>query len=111
MAHSGTLTSVLEVIGCGSLRYTQFVDHQSACLHGKRAIYLNTDHSGLNKFSGPDDENFLLVGREIERMINEAPLSIGERYACTFHLLCTLDSSFFGVPLTSGKHTPCGLEK
>ena len=53
-------------------------------------MFLNTDHSGLNKFSGPKDENFLLVGPEINRMVNEAPQKIKERYACEVHLLSNL---------------------
>ena len=68
---------------------TQLVDHQSASLHGKRAIYLTTDHSGLNKFRGPEDENFLLVRPEIQRMVQTAPQTIKERYHCTVHLLYT----------------------
>jgi hypothetical protein len=31
-------------------------------------MFLNTDHSGLNKFSGEDDENFALVLPELRRM-------------------------------------------
>lgn len=50
-------------------------------------MFLNTDHSGLNKFSGPNDENFLLVGPEIVRMVEEAPQRIETRYRCTVHLL------------------------
>ncbi len=32
-------------------------------------MYLDTDHSGLNKFSGVDDPNFKLVRSVIERMV------------------------------------------
>ncbi len=32
-------------------------------------IYLNIDHSGLNKFSEPDDANFKLVRSVIEEMV------------------------------------------
>ena len=52
-------------------------------------MYLDTDHSGLNKFSGPDDENFLLVWREIDRMVKNAPQRIEERYICRVQLLYT----------------------
>ncbi len=69
---------------------TQFVDHQSASLHGKRAIYLATDHSGLNKFRGPEDENFLLVRPEIQRIVQTAPQRVEEQYRCTV----------FSIPLT-----------
>ena len=37
-------------------------------------MYLDTDHSGLNKFSGKDDPNFKIVGSVIETMVREAPL-------------------------------------
>ena len=93
MADSGTLIPVFALIGCESLRYIQFVDQQSACLHGKRAIYLKTDHSGLNKFRGPHDENFLLVWPELDRMVQKAPQRIEERYTCRVQLLYTLNFS------------------
>ena len=66
---------------------TQFADHQSASLNGKRAIYLTTDHSGLNKFRGPEDENFILVRHEIQRLVRTAPEKIDERNRCTAHFL------------------------
>ena len=43
-------------------------------------MYLNTDHSGLNKYSGSNDENFVLVQAEICRMFQEAPQTIEARY-------------------------------
>ncbi|KAI0513154.1 hypothetical protein F5B22DRAFT_657326 [Xylaria bambusicola] len=49
------------------------VGSQSACINGKRGIYMNTDHSGLNKFSGDHDENYKLLLPEIQRMVNNAP--------------------------------------
>ena len=106
MADSSTLIPVFALIDCESLRYIQFVDHQSACLHGKRAIYLDTDHSGLNKFRGPDDENFLLVWREIDRMVKNAPQRIEERYSCRVQLLYTLVFLLFRASLIIVKHTP-----
>ena len=36
-------------------------------------MYLNTDHSGLNKFSGYEDPNFKLVRSVIEKMVWETP--------------------------------------
>lgn len=41
---------------------------------------LNTDHSGLNKFSGKDNENFKLVLPEIRRMVKEGPSIVAERH-------------------------------
>jgi hypothetical protein len=43
-------------------------------------IPLDTDHSGLNKFSGKDDENFKLVLPEIRRMVEDGPLIVAERH-------------------------------
>ncbi|MCJ1426026.1 hypothetical protein MMC29_003928, partial [Sticta canariensis] len=57
------------------------VDQQSATLHGRRMMFLTTDHSGLNKFRGPKDPNFRLVGPEIERMIRTAPSEIEAHYS------------------------------
>ena len=57
-------------------------------------MFLNTDHSGLKKINGPSDENFLLVGPEIERMVEEAPQRIEARYRCTVHLLYPRDLVF-----------------
>lgn len=62
------------------LTSSQPVHYQSAALPGRRAIYLATDHSGLNKFNRPEDENFLLVLPEIRRMVQAAPQKIEERY-------------------------------
>ncbi len=45
-------------------------------------MYLNTDHSGLNKYLSPSDENFLLVQAEISRMAQAAPQVLEERYRC-----------------------------
>ena len=44
----------------GTLDLT-IVDQRSAVQVGKAMVYLTTDHSGLNKFSGFDDSNFKLV--------------------------------------------------
>jgi hypothetical protein len=40
---------------------------------------MNTDHSGLNKFSGIDDENFSLLLPEIQRILREAPSVVLDR--------------------------------
>jgi hypothetical protein len=56
------------------------VNPQSASLLGKRKIFLNTDHSGLNKFSGVDDENFALVLPEIRRIFEAGPSIVAERH-------------------------------
>ena len=60
----------------------QFVDLQSASLNGKRSMYLSTDHSGLNKFHGLEDENFQLVLPEIQRMIQAAQITNANQFEC-----------------------------
>ena len=55
-------------------------------------IYLTTDHSGLNKFSGVEDENFALVLPEIQRIVQRAPQVVEERYRCMVYLLHTRSS-------------------
>lgn len=48
---------------------TEVVDDQSAAILGKRRMYLEANHSGLNKFSGLQDPNFRSVCAELERMV------------------------------------------
>jgi hypothetical protein len=43
-------------------------------------IPLDTDHSGLNKFSGEDDENFKRVLPEIRRMVEGGSSIVTERH-------------------------------
>ncbi|KAM3088918.1 hypothetical protein ACMFMG_000539 [Clarireedia jacksonii] len=63
----------------GSIK-TQIVSSQSATLLGKRMIFLNADHSGLNKFSGEDDENFTLLLPEIQRIVRDGPSIVADRH-------------------------------
>ncbi|KAH6694361.1 P-loop containing nucleoside triphosphate hydrolase protein [Leptodontidium sp. MPI-SDFR-AT-0119] len=58
----------------------QMVNSQSASLLGKRMMFLDADHSGLNKFGGEDDDNFKLVLPEIRRMVKDGPSIVAERY-------------------------------
>lgn len=44
---------------------------------------MDTDHSGLSKFGGPDDENYLLLLPEIQRMVKDAPSAIASRQGAT----------------------------
>ena len=60
----------------------QLVDYLSASLPSKRRMYLATDHSGLNKYHGPEDGNFLLVQSELRRMVKEAPKTVEQQYSC-----------------------------
>ena len=50
----------------------QTVGFQSATLVGKRRMYLNANHSGLNKFRGEDDENFQLLLPEVKGIVEYA---------------------------------------
>ena len=45
----------------------------------------------MNKFRGPEDENYLMVRPEIQRIVQEAPLKVEKQYRCTV---------FFSIPLT-----------
>ncbi|KIM96543.1 hypothetical protein OIDMADRAFT_33184 [Oidiodendron maius Zn] len=64
----------------GGLLHTPVVSSQSASLLLKRRMALDTDHSGLNKFSGEDDENFALVLPEIQRIVRDGPSIVAERH-------------------------------
>ncbi|KFZ13047.1 hypothetical protein V502_06789 [Pseudogymnoascus sp. VKM F-4520 (FW-2644)] len=59
---------------------TRVVTASSATLSGRRMIFLNTDHSGLNKFTGKNDENYAWVLPEIQRMVDNGPLIVTSRY-------------------------------
>jgi hypothetical protein len=54
------------------MKRVQVVDEKSAVIEQARSIGLNTDHSGLNKFRGKDDPNFVKVTRIISQMVNDA---------------------------------------
>lgn len=56
------------------------VTASSATLSGRRMIFLHTDHSGLNKFSGTNDENYALVLPELQRMVNNGPSMVANRF-------------------------------
>lgn len=43
-------------------------------------IFLNTDHSGLNKFSGENDENYALLLPEIQRMVDNGHSIVTSRH-------------------------------
>lgn len=43
-------------------------------------MFLSTDHSGLNKFDGLQDENFALLVPEIKRMVKGAPSIVADRF-------------------------------
>lgn len=54
---------------------------------GKRMIYMDADHSGLNKFSGQEDRNFKLLLPEIQRMVKYSPSAVADRHRTKGRLL------------------------
>jgi len=58
----------------------QIVKPQSSGFVGAKMIYLDTDHSGVAKFSGLQDENFTLVLPEIRKMARDGPSAVIKRY-------------------------------
>lgn len=69
------------------------VTASSAALSGRRMIFLNTDHSGLNKFSGKTDENYALVLPEIQRMVDNGPSIVTSRHQSKGLEFCYMASS------------------
>ncbi|KAH7066288.1 hypothetical protein BKA63DRAFT_524118 [Paraphoma chrysanthemicola] len=58
----------------------QFVGTQSATILGKKLMYMDADHSGLNKFSGIDDKNFVRLLPELQRMVHNSDAVVKDRY-------------------------------
>jgi hypothetical protein len=54
------------------LNKNKTVTSHSATLIGKRRMYLDTGHSGLNKFRGEDDENFQLFIPTLKEIVDHA---------------------------------------
>ena len=50
------------------------MEEDSACLFGRPKQILDAPHSMMNKFFGPSDANFLLVGNTIKFMVDEAKI-------------------------------------
>ncbi|KAF2632596.1 hypothetical protein BU25DRAFT_487060 [Macroventuria anomochaeta] len=59
---------------------TQIVSTQSAMLVGQKLMYMDADHSGLNKFSGVDDKNFMLLLPELRKMVENSGSVVADRY-------------------------------
>ncbi len=70
-------------------------------------MYLNTDHSGLNKYFDSNDENFVLVQAEICRMYHAALQTIEARYRSLTPQFPAQE--FF--PRYSGSLQVCGVAK
>ena len=43
-------------------------------------MFLDANHSGLNKFSGENDPNFELILAEIQRMVKDGRSIVDEHY-------------------------------
>lgn len=56
----------------GDMLDLTIVDQRSSVQVGKAMVYLMTDHSGLNKFSGFDDSNFKLVRDATVGMVQDS---------------------------------------
>lgn len=70
----------------------QVVEQRSAVREGNNMIYLFTDHSGLNKFSGDEDPNFRIVCAEVEKVAKEASSIVQRNYdgmRNDLNILCT----------------------
>ena len=52
--------------------YTKLVEEDSACFLGRPKQQLDAPHVMMNKFQGPEDENFKLVSGSIKNMVREA---------------------------------------
>jgi len=65
-------------------------------------IPLDTDHSGLNKFSGEDDVNFKRVLPEIRRMVEGGGSIVTGRYRANGRLAADFESALLHLsPLVS----------
>ncbi|KAJ4374688.1 hypothetical protein N0V86_007561 [Didymella sp. IMI 355093] len=58
----------------------QFVSRQSATLIGQKMMYMDADHSGLNMFRGADDKNFMLLLRELQRIVEGSKSVVADRH-------------------------------
>ena len=54
------------------VNHVKTVTSQSATILGKKRIYLNADHSGLNKFRDEQDDNFQLFLPELKTIVSNA---------------------------------------
>jgi len=65
-------------------------------------IPLDTNHSGLNKFSGEDDVNFKRVLPEIRRMVERGGSVVTERYRANGKIAVDFESALLHLsPLVS----------
>lgn len=56
------------------------MSRQSATLVGQKLMYMDADHSGLNKFSGVHDANFKVLLPELQRMVEGSALVVADRH-------------------------------
>ncbi len=56
------------------------VEQRSAVLKGNSMMYLLTDRSGLNKFSGDEDPNFQIVCTVVKQMTKDTSSTVQQNY-------------------------------
>lgn len=74
------------------INYMKVVTVSSGTLSGRRMVFLNTDHSGLNKFSGENDENYAWLLPEIQRMVDNSPSIVANRHQSKGMEVCNVAS-------------------
>jgi len=55
------------------------VDEQSGCIDGFPKLGLACDHFKMNKFSNPEDGNYVYVSQELMRLAKAAPSRVASR--------------------------------
>ena len=63
------------------------MEEDSACLFGRPKQLLDAPHSIMNKFFGPNDANFGLVGTAIRKMVEKAhEIALNQREGTSWDL-------------------------
>ena len=75
------------------MKLAKLVEEDSACFLGRPKQQLDAPHVMMNKFQGPEDENFKLVSGSIKKMVREAKRITaaqreGERKSFALNLIC-----------------------
>ncbi|KAL1633172.1 hypothetical protein SLS56_003035 [Neofusicoccum ribis] len=85
----------------GRFLKAQTVSENSATFPGKRMMYLNKNHPGLNKFSGIDDPAFKSVLVELQHMVQEGLSVVEERFVESIKPSLHKPSFFWNIPRSS----------
>lgn len=65
-------------------------------------IYLNTDHSGMNKFSGADDGNLALILPELHQMVEDGASIVANRHCAQDRSMMSKESVSTGKSIDTG---------